>query len=816
MEKSTLNQLICLFILLFSLNLRGQDEPKINKDLVQEGIEEPDHPTQDLKTYTTDDIIDFTQRDAVNNEIIRPYLHPETDNKDDIGISLDYTGTFYFEDKVLANIRFKSLPETGTLKLRHGIDKTLVSTYHLGKVPCLERYFVLPKLNSKYTVSYSPLDSDKEYFIKTFETDYVQKDVTFISKQGQEYFGNYFSKEKEIPYSQKLAEYEHPFEAMAIAQQHFKDVYPMDVYDYLLSKNAGNNPQPPLGKEYSKNKLDSIYEIWDEFNKAVRAQFGQDLSKLSEKDCDSLRAWVKRISMKYLVLYIYKVKRKGVLYPRGDECNCITMATEINNADIRMPNYTSNLSKDYQWYHHKIFPQHNDATNPTSYFNEIHFKSWVDIPKIPDHYPKPFGGAFPWQFNTDFDGKQIVDLDGDGDNWAQYGGAITGGPGFNNMRMEHHGSCTYPINYKFRSGGNNLSPNSVRFGIMYACVDWIPELPKNCGCDLDVNLQYYYTSQLATQVMSVDNCWLHGTHAFARADNLAYVYVEDMNSGLKSVLAAGGATDSSIIKNSYTSDFWKGIGGIGGAAVAVATNPVAGTITTFGKAIFDFLGNNGIKRFYGGGRQVNFDALIDGHRRISIPENTPKEIVLGGAMNLETNGEDGFYTYAQLNSNFSFSWFVRKNQYDKLNPGCCRPAFGAYYKYGGSNHTNAVNGHFHLSNYPGYKVPILTDINNYGSFESPYDCNDGYYNDFLKSAGTKKNNDWFRIDANKLKWNIADSELYNLEIFELSGKLISSLRIIPVKDETLIDLAKLTNNLYLVRVSKGEDYQTIKLDLNHR
>jgi hypothetical protein len=48
MKKSTLNQLICLFILLFSLNLRGQDEPKINKDLVQEGIEQPDHPTQDL------------------------------------------------------------------------------------------------------------------------------------------------------------------------------------------------------------------------------------------------------------------------------------------------------------------------------------------------------------------------------------------------------------------------------------------------------------------------------------------------------------------------------------------------------------------------------------------------------------------------------------------------------------------------------------------------------------------------------------------------------------------------------------------------
>lgn len=153
MKKINLSILVVLLAWGLTPQLWGQDGPKINKDLIQEGIEMPNHPNQDLTIYPAEQPPNTQDIDLRNKLILDQMINLKLDEmQDPPPFKVEYSGVFFTGQQALGNIRLdKALPSAGIVSVIEKISK--VEVFRAKTRPCLEDILVLlPALGKQYDV----------------------------------------------------------------------------------------------------------------------------------------------------------------------------------------------------------------------------------------------------------------------------------------------------------------------------------------------------------------------------------------------------------------------------------------------------------------------------------------------------------------------------------------------------------------------------------------------------------------------------------------------------------------------------------------
>jgi hypothetical protein len=677
--------------------------------------------------------------------------------------------------------------------------------------PCQKALFKVPK-NVELMIEVLKPD-DNWHLIKEVSTDYEKEDVLDYTSSFYSNIGSYFMKPEGVTtlnfnHNYRKNNQNDFFESLIFQQNLYNAFYPKEnIQDIVNLANSSNNsnlgtlfPNILLCDNEIFNNLLGIDKFFDKYwttNSFIRL------------NCDSSRM-LDSINQMYLIYYDNFLKcRKDKIRTKGGstgpngklaDCNCQRLAShtfEHGYGELIEPNI----------FIHRFNLNHISK-------NASSWNSW-DIDRKDDPY------------------------DGNGEKYG-LGGTLSGLRNY--LVLRSSGNCSKSTARLFTNGNsqNNapgISQQYERIGLAYYCENTQYDLPDKCECEIPVSIRYKADAKIVVdqQQRSCQDWLLEGSY-FSRAEvqnTMAFTVINHYKGKIEH------------IDHAYVSDVANGNGGfsfnLGGLPMGVLNiaTGIAALQTKFPGTLPMALSQISIglnqvvtsPPTISGGNQVfgnnPHKAMFDKTVFVNLIQNEPLEIRLDNHFKMAVAGEDGFYNWAGLQSEYSLSYLWNSQKVFNI-PGdpaslCCNDGIGGFIKSTEGNipdiYTTAARNHLVSNN---FTTPIIVNSQDgKGWMRHKMNCTnwyngfpDGGHNVFLKSAKNITNEEireYLKFENSKLFWNIDNSlKGYAVSVYNNSGQNVFDSYSIPENNKLIYDFESSIKGIYYVIVQNSNDIKTYK------
>ena len=380
------------------------------------------------------------------------------------------------------------------------------------------------------------------------------------------------------------------------------------------------------------------------------------------------------------------------------------------------------------------------------------------------------------------------------------------------------------------------APLSQSFIMMYTCSNKNPYdenyWPKDCACPLDVQGKIYLEATLMTSADFRSNCFWD---TYARAD------VETAGLGLVRVYKPSRPIVAGTLRKSGDVLYWNS--GLAAAQSSYRSRFNFGTpfealfylgLNILESALVDWVaipGTTGgasplqkswqdiapLKKTFASGPIKKNEVLVDLNWRHQLGANFPIEAVLYNFYKISAKGQDGWFSKAALETRGVNTYFIEANEPSPSQSQYCCNDFIARWFHSGEGGVwnidmkNKVESFVNLNN----TVPWITvkTNDNYNDHLVSMDCN--LFSSFIyKGAGNKHNPYYAFRSENHLRWTHSSDEEHKIEVIDIMGKLLYSNRLVPQKDNVIINLNNFGSSLLFISISGSHGDQLFKVKNN--